>query len=49
MTLEEAVVTANKFNDEIFTNTPEMVAAVEKLVEFADMHLKLYKDMWRKP
>lgn len=33
--IEEAITIANTFNDTVFTNTPEMCEAVEKLVDLA--------------
>lgn len=36
MTLEEALKIADRFNNTIFTNTPEMVEAIGVLISFAD-------------
>lgn len=36
MTLKEAIAVANQFNDTIFTNTQEMVNAVDVLISYAE-------------
>jgi len=41
MALDEAITIADKFNDTIFTNTPEMVQAVNVMVEFCKQRKEL--------
>jgi len=36
MNLKEAIAVANQFNDTIFTNTQEMVNAVDVLIDYAE-------------